>query len=196
MKSKHALAAILSTGVFIAVAGTPGVYADETNSAIKDAWLEGKLETTLLFNEHLNSFDIDTEVENGVAYLGGAVESDIDRDLAGEIAKSIKGVSKVENNLVVDQSKSNTFRDTTAYEESQSFRQTVMDITLTASVKSKLLLNSNTSGMAINVDTADGVVTLTGEVGSDEEKELAARIAANTEGTRSVNDMLKVSKKS
>ena len=177
-----------------AVGGNAQDTAGSSQGAIEDAWIDGKLEATLLFNTHLNSFDINTEVIDGVAYLNGAVESDIDRDLAGEIAKSIKGVKKVENDLVVDSAKAQARNDSSAYADKQSFKQAVKDATLTASVKSKLLLNNNTSGMAINVDSNNGVVTLTGEVGSAEEKELAVRIAGNTDGAVSVEDHLTVQK--
>lgn len=169
-------------------------YGEAGESAIKDAWLHGKLETALLFNEHLNSFDIDTDVENGTAYLRGVVESDIDRDLAEEIAKSIEGVTDVENDLEVDEEKARTARndDDDDSMERQGFRDKVMNATLTARIKSRLLVNDNTGGMSIDVDSRDGVVTLSGEVDSEQEKELAMQIASNTEGTTSVNNQLTV----
>lgn len=165
---------------------------DAAQAAIKDAWLHGKLETALLFNEHLNSFDINSEVKNGTAHLYGAVESDIDRDLAEEIAKSIKGVNAVENQLEIDKSKAAAARSGEAAKERQGFKQDVLNATLTARVKSRLLVNSNTGGMAIDVDSRNGVVTLSGRVDSEQEKELAAQIAANTNGTVSVDDRLTV----
>jgi len=46
----------------------------------------------------------------------------------------------------------------------RSFLRKVEDANLTAKVKSQLLWNSNTGGLAINVDTLDGVVSLSGNV--------------------------------
>jgi osmotically-inducible protein OsmY len=208
MYNKRLITGFLSAALVSAMLGLPVAYAgnsaesspkstmeqgtENVKAEIKDAWLDGKLEATLLFNEHLDSFSIDTKVENGVAYLNGAVDTDIDRDLAGEIAKSINGVTKVENNLVVDAGKAREKQNSAEAKEREGFEQTVMNATLTARVKTHLLLNSNTSGMAINVDSRDGVVTLSGVVDSDEEKELAVKIAANTDGALSVNDKLKV----
>jgi osmotically-inducible protein OsmY len=63
---------------------------------------------------------------------------------------------------------------------------------LTARIKSQLLVNGNTAGLDINVDSNDGVVTLSGEVDSEQEKELAVRIAENTSGSKSVHDRLLV----
>jgi len=168
----------------------------QPNSAIADGWLDGKLETTLLLNRHLNSFTIDTKVKGGVAYLTGAVESDIDRDLAGEIAQSIKGISKVENNLVVDSRKAAQAMLSERAHERRSFKQSVSDATLTARVKSELLVNGNTAGLMINVDSHSGNVTLTGTVDSAEEKELAGMIADNANGEGSVNNRLKIADQS
>lgn len=159
---------------------------------VKDAWLQGKLETALLFNPHLNPFTINTEVKSGKAYLNGFVESDIDADLAGEIAKSIEGIKDVENDLQVDKAKASAAREDEDYASRQGFRQAVMDATLSASVNTQLLLNSNTSGTSIDVDTENGVVTLSGEVASDEERQLAEMIAKNTDGTRSVKNKLTI----
>ena len=165
---------------------------DKAKGAIKDAWLDGKLESAYLFNEHLSPFDIDTDVDNGVVRLTGSVDSDIDRDLAEEIAKSIDGVTDVKNDLVVDKAKARVARDDDASHERSGFRQAVSNATLTAKIKTQLLTNSNTSGMAVDVDSVNGNVTLSGTVDSDEEKELIARIAENTSGTDSVDNQLMV----
>lgn len=66
------------------------------------------------------------------------------------------------------------------------------DTAITAAVKSKLLANSSTSGMDIHVETNHGVVTLSGTVRSDAEKNLAERIARNTDGVTDVTNNLKV----
>jgi hyperosmotically inducible periplasmic protein len=57
-----------------------------------------------MLNAHLNAFSIDTDVENGKVHLTGAVESDIDRDLAGEIVKGTDGVVDVQNDLKIETS--------------------------------------------------------------------------------------------
>jgi len=204
MDRKHTMPLIVATALLGFTAGpsvviaadqptvATGTQGEANQSAIKDAWLDGKLETALLFNEHLNSFDIDTDVKNSIAYLRGAVESDIDRDLAGEIAKSINGVTKVENELVVDKARAARSKDNDAAKERQGFRQSVSNATLTARIKSQLLMNGNTGGMAINVDSNQGVVTLSGTVKSDQEKDLAIKLASNTNGATSVTDRLVV----
>jgi hyperosmotically inducible protein len=48
------------------------------------------------------------------------------------------------------------------------------------------------AGLKIDVDTQSGVVTLSGTVKSAAEKEEAVRLARDTAGVKSVNDMIKV----
>lgn len=185
----------------LAVAGlisTPVLAnADESfKGEIKDAWLEGKIETTYILNDNLNPFDIETEVRDGKAYLAGMVESDIDRDLAGELALAVEGVTKVENNIAVkdkftlfDQSD----EDSSDHEDARrSFAQVVDDATTTATVKSELAINGNVAARNINVDTRNDVVTLSGTVDSEKEKELAETIALNSSDTEKVRNNLEV----
>ncbi len=204
---QHTIPAILMSSLAISGLSATAVLADDnakptmeqrvehTQSAVKDAWLDGKLESALLFNEHLNSFAIDTEVKSGTVYLTGAVESDIDRDLAGEIAKSIKGVTAVENKLAIDKAKV-SMADQDDSDSRKGVRQSVANATLTARIKTEFLVNSNIGGLAIDVDSSDGEVTLSGDVKSEQEKKLAEQIAKNTSGTRSVQNRLSVDSKS
>jgi osmotically-inducible protein OsmY len=59
-------------------------------------------------------------------------------------------------------------------------------------VKSKLLWNGSTSGLEIDVDTHNDVVTLSGDVDSAQEKALAGQVAETTEDVRSVENQLSV----
>jgi hyperosmotically inducible protein len=69
-------------------------------------------------------------------------------------------------------------------------RRRVDDSVITAIVKSKLAADNETSSANINVNTSGGVVTLTGVVTTQANKEQAERIARNTEGvTRVINNM-------
>lgn len=69
-------------------------------------------------------------------------------------------------------------------------RRTITDSTITATVKSKLMADTETGASNINVDTNSGVVTLTGAVATQAEKTRAEQIASNTEGVaRVVNNI-------
>jgi osmotically-inducible protein OsmY len=62
----------------------------------------------------------------------------------------------------------------------------VTDTWVTTKVKSMLMYSSNVNGSAIKVSTAGGVVTLSGEVGSQAERSLAIELARNVRGVKSV----------
>lgn len=148
----------------------------------KDAWLDGKAETTLLLNTNLNSFDIMTDVKNGHVTLTGKVESSVDKALAAELIKSLDGVKGVENKLTVMNENEST----------SEVVKTLTDSKVATVVKTRLLFSTDVSGTQINVDVADGVVTLQGEVASDAERQLALTIAKNTDDVKKVVDKIKV----
>lgn len=66
------------------------------------------------------------------------------------------------------------------------------DTVITTSVKTAVLAEPGLSALKIEVDTKDGVVTLSGTVDSPELKTRATQIAQNTSGVRSVIDNLAV----
>ena len=70
----------------------------------------------------------------------------------------------------------------------------VGDAALTTKVKTKFLADNDISGLKIDVDSNNGVVTLTGTVPTAAEKNLALKVAKSTEGVKSVVDRLKVVK--
>jgi osmotically-inducible protein OsmY len=174
-----------------AFALTPAFGAEPTGAA-KDAWLTGKIETVYALNPHLNGFAIDTEVMQGAVHLTGTVESDLDRDLAGELAKGIKGVVSVDNDLVVEASGRPAPPSEDLRDGERPFGVWVDDVTTTAAVKTKLLANGHTQGLAIDVDTYGDVVTLSGEVASTEVKQLAEQLARNTDDVKDVRNELVV----
>jgi len=165
-------------------------FGTEPNGSAKDAWITGKIEAVFVLNRHLNAFNIDTEVTDGAVHLTGKVESDVDRDLAGELAKGVEGVASVDNDLTLDAKARAPASDQASAE--RPFGEWVEDTTITAAVKSKLLYNSNTDGLQIDVDTRGDIVTLSGEVGSAEEKALAEQLALNTDDVDEVRNRLVV----
>lgn len=164
---------------------------DNSSQPVKDAYLKGKIVGALAFNPHVNAFDIDVKVNKGVASLGGTVDTEIERDLAVEIARGIKDVKDVRSDITV---KAGT-RSARAESMRRSLGQKFDDAGTTASVKTKLLANQSTGGLVINVTTTNGVVVLSGSVKSDAEKDLAERIAGNTSGVLDVRNELVVAKR-
>jgi osmotically-inducible protein OsmY len=155
---------------------------------LSEARQEGSIWTAYALNRHLNPFSLEVEVENGRATLTGTVENEVERDLATQLALGIEGVSEVDNQLRVDP-------DVEPKDASQpSLAQRFDDATLAATVKSRLLWNSNTEGLDIQVSAENGAVTLRGNAQTPAAKELAGALAGNTEGVREVFNHLSVSR--
>jgi osmotically-inducible protein OsmY len=66
------------------------------------------------------------------------------------------------------------------------------DAGITGLVKTKLAADGKVSAAELNVDTTDGVVTLTGNIDSQEAKDQALKLARETSGVREVRDMIAV----
>ncbi|UJJ33030.1 BON domain-containing protein [Halopseudomonas maritima] len=161
-------------------------HADDGD--LTEARQEGSIWTAITLNRHLNPFSIDVDVENGVATLTGDVESDVDRDLAEQVAKDIEGIQRVDNQLTVnpDAERKESAEGNTPLSTSFS------NATTTATIKSKLLWNSNTEGLDIDVTTNNGVVTLSGTAQSDAAKDLAGMLAKDTDGVHRVDNEIRV----
>ena len=80
----------------------------------------------------------------------------------------------------------------TAGKAATKLEQAVDAGTLTAKIKSKMALDDLVKARTINVDTTGSVVTLTGTVESNQERERAVRLARETAGVTSVVDKLQV----
>lgn len=170
-----------------AAAETAGGSSDEDRSfsgAAYDAFLEGRLVTAYTVNRNLNPFDLSVDVENQKATIGGAVETEAQRALAVEIASGIDAITDVDSEIkiqadVVDESE-------------RGLGDRVDDASTTAAVKTRLLANDATSGLSIDVDTHSAVVTLSGQVDTATESDLATQIAMNTDGVIDVVNKLTV----
>ncbi|NOU50604.1 BON domain-containing protein [Pseudoalteromonas sp. JBTF-M23] len=149
-----------------------------------DAWIDGKAEATLLFNTNLNSFDINTDVQGGVVVLTGKVENGIDKKLAEELVEGIDGVKAVDNRISIVEN----------HKRSEKDESTFTDAKIATVIKTRLLFDSDLDGTDINVDVENGKVTLSGEVESTSEKQLAIEIAKNTDDVRGVSARLKIVK--
>lgn len=158
--------------------------ADEKRAggdAVHDASITTLIKTTYLFNRHLDSFRIHVKTSDGVVTLQGSVPSDIHRDLAAAIAGNAEGVREVRNELELAEAGGDG-----PEEVEKTFGEAVRDASVTASVKMALAFERSVRGSAISVHTDRGTVTLTGEVDSEAERQIAARVARDIEGVKHV----------
>jgi len=160
------------------------------SAQLAEARQEGSIWTAINLNRELKPYAIKVDVENGRAQLTGAVASEEQKALAGQIAGSVEGISAVDNQLGVDASLADGQKPGTAKDEGVVQRWD--DATLAAKVKSKLLLEKRGEGLDIKVSSKSGAVTLEGSVISEEASQQAAHLAAQTEGVSAVDNRLKV----
>lgn len=79
-----------------------------------------------------------------------------------------------------------------AVQAGAAFMDATADARVTATVKSKLMTDSLMSGWKINVDTAEGLVTLSGTASSHEQVAQAVKLALETDGVQKVISTIQV----
>jgi osmotically-inducible protein OsmY len=122
--------------------------------------------------------------------MTGNVDSENTKIRAIELAKATKGVTSV-----IDMIAARTASGSgNAPDPERTVGETVTDTGITMSVKGRLLEDALVKGLEIDVDTRDGVVFLTGSVGSDAEKQKAIQLAKETKGVRDVQANLTLQK--
>ena len=80
----------------------------------------------------------------------------------------------------------------TAGDAADKLNETMSDGALTAKIKSKMALDDHVKARAIDVDTSDSVVTLSGVVASADERKRAVQLARDTRGITGVVDKLEI----
>lgn len=143
-----------------------------------DAWVTGKVKTSLMFHRSVSGLKTEVETAGGVVTLRGEAENQAQKDLATEYAAEIEGVKSVNNLMTV--------------RGERTMENRLDDATITAKVKSALLSRRSTSAINTTVKTVNGTVTLGGAAKNEAEKELAERLARGIEGVRQVNNRMTV----
>lgn len=178
--------------------------------AKSDPGITTAVKTKLAADDVVKAYRIDVDTKDRVVTLTGAVDTPLARERAVQIARATDGVSNVVDNLTVSPGVTPTTgiddpvqkKASEAAAEAQKKAGDAMertgevmsDAAITTAVKTKFLADTNVSGLKINVDTKDGVVTLIGTVPTASEKTRAIDIARETKGVKSVKDELKIGK--
>jgi hyperosmotically inducible periplasmic protein len=183
------------------------VGCGQTDSGITTA-----VKTQLAADDGVPADEINVETRDGVVTLTGAVQTDVARLRAAEIARDTRGVRDVVNELHTtpgvaattgtgDASMDNAERgirttDTQWREGADGDAEArAGDAAVTTSVRTAFMEDTSLKDLGINVSTRENVVTLTGTVPSQTEKHRAIELAREAEGVRSVVDRLRVEPK-
>jgi len=103
MKKNHIvirfLVVLMMIAAFVACASTP--KQESTGEYIDDSVITTKIKAQLAEDDFLKSFQIGVESRKGIVQLSGFVNSQAAVDKAGQIARGVKGVISVKNDLIV-----------------------------------------------------------------------------------------------
>ncbi len=171
------------------VADIPGVKSVDNKLALKgaapvefsDTWITTKVKTMLLFHRNVSAMtEVDTK--NGIVTLRGEATSQAQKDLTTEYAKDVEGVKNVNNEMTVAKTS----------KKKQTAGEKIDDASITSQVKMTLLYHRSTSALNTSVTTNNGVVTLKGKAVNAAELSLAAKLANDVKGVKSVKNQMTI----
>ena len=90
---------LMLIATFVACASTS--KQESTGEYVDDSVITTKVKSLLAVDDFLRSFQISVETYKGTVQLSGFVNSQEAVDKAGEIARRVKGVKSVKNDLIV-----------------------------------------------------------------------------------------------
>jgi hyperosmotically inducible protein len=93
------LLVLMLLATFVSCASTP--KQEGTGEYVDDSVITTKVKSLLAADDFLKSFQIGVETRKGIVQLSGFVNSQNAVDKAGQIARSVKGVKSVRNDLIV-----------------------------------------------------------------------------------------------
>ncbi|MNJ55035.1 Osmotically-inducible protein Y precursor [compost metagenome] len=160
---------------------------------LEDATLASIIQARLLWSTHTQAVPIEVESRDGVVTLRGQVNSAEAKELAGVLAGSTEGVFLLNNLISLSAADMAKLR-----EEQQQVRidPQLSDAWINDKIQTSFMYSRNLDGPNIKVATQDGVVRLSGEVVSSEQKTIAVEVARQIRGVRGVDaDMLKIASK-
>lgn len=151
---------------------------------IEDANITAAIKSKLMWSQYSNGLSTDVDTAWGKVTLTGTVDSDIARDLAGRLALNTRGVVSVVN--LLDVSLGRAALEHNAAVVAHDKARDIADSWISTKVRSTFLYSSNINSHDIVVDTHEGVVTLTGKVGSVVERAFAIELAQHIRGVKTV----------
>jgi osmotically-inducible protein OsmY len=182
--------------------------AAKAGHQLADSWLTTKIQAQYFADDDIKARHINVSTRDAVVTLTGYVDTPAQRELAAQIARTTDGVKQVHDRLTLSggQSSEHGAVATTGaadaapapaqtQTQAQAQRSAAMpaeDAMVTARVQSKFFVDQQLKGRPIEVSAQAGVVTLSGEVGSEQERAQALLLARGTEGVARVEDHLVV----
>jgi hyperosmotically inducible protein len=148
---------------------------------IDDATITSTVRSKMLWSRYGQTASTNVETIRGNVVLTGTVESAAARDFASKLAANTRGVSSVDNQLLVAAATLVVGRNEV---------KDIADDWITAKVKATLLHSMNVESSGISVTTRGGIVKLSGKLAIDLGRAAAIELAAHVRGVKSVDSSL------
>jgi osmotically-inducible protein OsmY len=102
MKNAFSASWIVVAALVLGLAGCASSgTGQKTGEYVDDAWITTKVKSEMVADSEVKAHKIDVDTKHGVVTLTGTVESWQEASKAADIARGIKGVTAVENDLRV-----------------------------------------------------------------------------------------------
>jgi hyperosmotically inducible protein len=177
---KKTLVALIATSAVLSMAACSSTRTQRApGEQVDDAALLTSVKSALVANKVTDAGEINVDVNRGTVKLAGFVDTDKEKSKAGEVARNVKGVQTVQN-------------DITVHKQNESAGEYIDDSAVTAKVKTALIESPDTKAHEINVETDHGVVQLSGFVDNAAAKTAATNVAKSVTGVKSVKNELSV----
>ena len=161
----------------VALAFAAPVMAQKSaGNLVDDGTIVTSVKGSLLAEKGVPSGDVNVEVYKGVVLLSGFVKTQEEKDKAGKVAKSVKDVVSVRNEIAVH--------------PATSMGTKLDDTVLVSKVKAALVDASDVKSGQINVEARGGIVQLGGFVTGEKMKQRAIAVAKGVSGVTRVDDAL------
>jgi hyperosmotically inducible protein len=146
---------------------------------IDDGVMTAQIKSALIGDPVTKARDIDVTIFKGRVQLNGFVESNEERAQATRVARTVHGVTEVDNNLKLKGPE-------------RTAGEVVDDATITGKIKAALTEDERTKAHQIDVTTHDRVVLLGGFVDSQKAKAAAGDLARAVAGVSRVDNQLAI----
>ena len=173
-----------------------------TGRAVNDRDITTRVQAKFFADPQIKKSDVTVNSENGVVTLEGTVPSEAVKQQAVQTAQGVSGVARVEDRLRIQGSGSPEGSGTTGASGQSSPKVHAEDAPkaspgggesqqqdlgtrlnsgwITTKVQSQFFADPDVKGRNIDVDTVNGIVTLSGTVESDPAHQRAVEIARRT----------------
>ncbi len=156
---------------------------------VADALLTERVRVKLLGKLGTDALGIDVAAAGDRVRLSGTVAARVTQELAEEVARSVPGVRRVDNRIALELRRDRPGPVGRAAAEAE---RELNDAALESQVKADLLGELGRWALELEVEAADGVVSLRGWVPDAARERLALATARDVRGVERVIDLIRI----